>query len=177
MYSTLGWGAQLYETEPLFRREVDESCEVLAPFLGLNLRSVLFPGPDCLTTAQQALTQTAVTQPALFVIEHALARLWISWGVRPAAMIGHSLGEYVAACVGGTFDRDSALRLLARRASMMQSLPSGSMLAIKASAEQLTDLSISRDLYRCIQLLPIWWSCRASMIQSVSFRNDFSKKI
>ena len=63
----------------------------------------------------------------------------MSWGVYPAAMIGHSLGEYVAACIGGTFDRDSALRLLARRASMMQSLPSGSMLAIKAPAEQLTE--------------------------------------
>jgi acyl transferase domain-containing protein/glutamate-1-semialdehyde aminotransferase len=135
----VGMGRQLYETEPLFRREVDESCEVLAPFLGLNLRSVLFPGPECTTTAQQALAQTAVTQPALFVIEHALARLWISWGVRPAAMIGHSLGEYVAACLGGTFDRDSALRLLARRASLMQSLPSGSMLAIKAPAEQLME--------------------------------------
>jgi len=132
-------GRELYETEPLFRRELDESCEELAPLLGLNLRNVLFPEPDCTTTAQRSLTQTAVTQPALFVIEHALARLWMSWGVQPVAMIGHSVGEYVAACIGGTFDRDSALRLLARRASMMQSLPAGSMLAIKASAEQLTD--------------------------------------
>src|SRR5262249_11397833 len=132
-------GRELYETEPVFRREVDESCEELTPLLGLNLRNVLFPEPDCTTTAERSLTQTAVPQPALFVIEYALARLWMSWGVQPVAMIGHSIGEYVAACIGGTFDRDSALSLLARRASMMQSLPAGSMLAIKASAEQLTD--------------------------------------
>ena len=140
----VGMGRELYESEPLFRREVDESCEVLAPLLGLDLRTVLFPGPECVTTAQRELTQTAVAQPALFVIEHALARLWMSWGVRPAAMIGHSVGEYVAACIGGTFDRDSVLQLLARRGSMIQTLPSGSMLAIKASEEQVAKFLFPR---------------------------------
>jgi acyl transferase domain-containing protein len=130
-------GRELYDSEPLFRREVDESCEVLAPVLDVDLRSILFPTPENAEEAQHRLTQTSVTQPALFVVEHALARLWMSWGLRPAAMIGHSLGEYVAACIGGTFSRDIALQLLAQRARLMQGLPSGSMLAIKASPEKL----------------------------------------
>ena len=144
-------GRELYETEPLFRREVDESCEELAPLLGLNLRTVLFPGPDCTTTAQRALTQTAVTQPALFVIEHALARLWISWGVRPVAMIGHSIGEYVAACVGGTLDRDSASASFGtpRQHDAIPSLRFDA--CYQGFGRAANGISVPRDLYRCIQ--------------------------
>ena len=130
-------GRELYEAEPVFRREVDESCEVLTPMLGTDLRSLLYPTPDRVDEAQRDLTQTSFTQPALFVIEHALARLWMSWVGEPAAMIGHSLGEYVAATIALTFERDEALRLLAHRARLMQSIPAGSMLAIKAATERL----------------------------------------
>jgi acyl transferase domain-containing protein len=125
-------GRRLYESESLFRREVDECSEVLAPHLGVDLRSILYPSPADAAAAQERITQTSVTQPALFVIEYALARQWMSWGIQPAAMIGHSLGEYVAACLAGVFTRDDALRLLARRARMMQALPPGSMLAVRA---------------------------------------------
>jgi acyl transferase domain-containing protein/acetylornithine/succinyldiaminopimelate/putrescine aminotransferase len=125
-------GRRLYESESLFRREVDECSEVLAPQLGVDLRSVLYPSGAEAPAAHERITQTSVTQPALFVIEYGLARQWMSWGIQPAAMIGHSLGEYVAACLAGVFTRDDALRLLARRARMMQALPAGSMLAVRA---------------------------------------------
>ena len=89
-------------------------------------------------SAQEKLTQTAITQPALFAIEYALAQLWMSWGVRPDAMIGHSVGEYVAACLGGTFDRDDALLLIARRARLMEAMPVGAMLGVRASSDAVT---------------------------------------
>jgi acyl transferase domain-containing protein len=130
-------GRRLYESESLFRREVDECSEVLAPHLGVDLRSILYPSDVEAAAAHQRITQTSVTQPALFVIEYGLARQWMSWGIQPAAMIGHSLGEYVAACLAGVFTRDDALRLLARRARMMQELPPGSMLAVRAQLDDL----------------------------------------
>jgi len=125
-------GRRLYESESLFRREVDECSEVLAPHLGVDLRSILYPSDAEAAAAHERITQTSVTQPALFVIEYGLARQWMSWGIEPAAMIGHSLGEYVAACLAGVFTRDDALHLLARRARMMQALPPGAMLAVRA---------------------------------------------
>lgn len=131
-------GRKLYESARRFRAEVDECAEVLRPHLGVDLRAVLYPSPDAIAAAQQQITQTVLTQPALFVIEYALAQQWMSWGVQPAAMIGHSLGEYVAACLAGVFTRDDALCLLAKRARMMQDLPSGSMLAVRAALDQIT---------------------------------------
>jgi len=144
-----GQGAQsvnmaraLYDSEASFRKEVDECAEVLRPHLGMDLRTILYPPAEGIAVAQEKITQTAFTQPALFVIEYALARLWMSWGIEPAAMIGHSLGEYVAACLAGVFTRDDALRLVARRARMMQDLPSGAMLAVRSPLDE-----ISADLH------------------------------
>ena len=128
-------GRALYQSEAGFRNEVDECSEVLRPLLGEDLRAILYPPEEGVTAAQQRITQTCVTQPALFVIEYALAQLWMSWGIQPAAMIGHSLGEYVAACLAGVFTRDDALQLLARRARLMQELPPGSMLAVRAQLD------------------------------------------
>jgi acyl transferase domain-containing protein/glutamate-1-semialdehyde aminotransferase len=130
-------GRPLYESEARFRDEIDECAAVLKPHLGLDLRTILYPSEGDLGTAQQQIMQTAITQPALFIVEYALARLWMSWGVAPTAMIGHSLGEYVAACLAGVFTRDDALRLLARRARMMQDLPAGSMLAVRSSLDTI----------------------------------------
>ncbi|HET7595568.1 MAG TPA: aminotransferase class III-fold pyridoxal phosphate-dependent enzyme [Burkholderiales bacterium] len=132
-------GRTLYREERRFREEVDECSAVLAPHIGSDLRRILYPETGGTSAAEAQLTQTAVTQPALFVVEYALARLWASWGIEPAAMIGHSLGEYVAACLAGVFRRDDALLLLARRARMMQALPSGAMLAVRSSAEAIRD--------------------------------------
>jgi len=132
-------GRSLYESEPLFRNEIDACAAVLQPFLGVDLRHVLYPEAGNSQLAQEQLTQTAITQPALFAVEYALAQLWLSWGITPKALIGHSVGEYVAACVGGTFKRDDALALLAQRARLMQAMPSGAMLAVRASAQKLLD--------------------------------------
>jgi acyl transferase domain-containing protein len=136
----VGMGQSLYDEEPVFRREVDEACEVLAPLIGRDLRQIIYPASDRATAAAEELKQTGFTQPSLFVIEYALARLWMSWGVQPSALIGHSLGEYVSATIAGTFERDAALMLVAKRAAMMQALPSGAMLAVKAQPARLAGL-------------------------------------
>ncbi|MCP4557836.1 MAG: type I polyketide synthase, partial [Herbaspirillum sp.] len=96
-------GRDLYETEPRFRREVDRVAEMLAPRLGVDLRRLMYPGPGDEDEAARQLRRIDLGQPALFVVEHALARLWMAWGIRPEAMIGHSVGEYVAACVAEVF--------------------------------------------------------------------------
>ncbi|MFT4115711.1 aminotransferase class III-fold pyridoxal phosphate-dependent enzyme [Bradyrhizobium sp.] len=136
----VGMGRSLYDEEPLFRREIDESCEVLRPILGRDLRQIIYPGFDRESSARDEIRQTRFTQPALFAVEHALARLWMSWGVQPAISIGHSLGEYVSATIAGTFERDAALKLVAKRAAMMQALPSGAMLAVKTQPAGLAGL-------------------------------------
>ena len=131
-------GRTLYESEPRFRAEIDACAATLKPLLGVDLRDVLYPDAGRSAQAQEQLTQTAITQPALFAVEYALAQLWLSWGITPRVMIGHSVGEYVAACVGGTFTRDDALALLAQRARLMQEMPSGAMLAVRISAQKLS---------------------------------------
>ncbi len=123
-------GRELYELEPTFAQQVDACVELLKPHLSFDLREVLFPDPERVEEATERLKQTALTQPALFVIEYALARLWMEWGVRPQQMIGHSVGEYVAACLAGVFSLEDGLRLIAARGEMMQQLPGGAMLAV-----------------------------------------------
>ena len=130
-------GSELYQVEPTFRSSVDLCCELLKPHLGLDLRHVLYPSEEQVEQATQQLKQTAITQPALFVIEYALAKLWMEWGVRPQAMIGHSIGEYVAACLAGVFSLDEALMLVATRGQLMQGLPAGTMLAVPLSADEV----------------------------------------
>ncbi|HLK06286.1 MAG TPA: type I polyketide synthase, partial [Candidatus Angelobacter sp.] len=124
-------GRGLYESEPIFAVHVDECAEVLRSLLGLDLRTLLYPQPGHEEEASRQLKETFITQPALFVVEYALAQLWMQWGVAPKAMIGHSLGEYVAACLAGVFSRNEALRILSARARMMQDLPAGAMLAVR----------------------------------------------
>lgn len=120
----------LYETEPAFRVELDRCCELLLPPLGFDLRDVLFPAAERAAEAAETLRQTDVTQPALFTVEYATARLWQSWGVQPESMIGHSIGEYVAACVAGVFSLQDALALVTLRGRLMKSLPTGAMIAV-----------------------------------------------
>lgn len=129
-------GRRLYETEATFRKQVDHCCEILLPHLGFDLRTALYPTEGQTETAELRLRQTAVTQPALFVTEYALAQLWQEWGVRPTAMIGHSLGEYVAACLAGVFSLEDALVLVAARGRLMQELPAGAMLAVPFNEEE-----------------------------------------
>ncbi|MBT9588632.1 acyltransferase domain-containing protein [bacterium] len=123
-------GRQLYQTQPLFRAILDQ-CNVI---LGGDLLPVLYPAQDQAST----LDETAWTQPALFAIEYALAQLWRSWGVEPSAVLGHSVGEYVAACIAGVFPMEEGLRLVAERARLMQALPqTGEMAVLFCDASQV----------------------------------------
>jgi len=137
-YPNMGLG--LYRTEAVFRETVDYSCERLKLPLGLDLREVLFPADDAREQAAERLERTALTQPALFMIEYALAKLWMSLGIQPAAMIGHSIGEYVAACLAGVMSLDDALDLVTERGRLMGEMPPGSMLAISLSEAQVLPL-------------------------------------
>ncbi len=123
-------GRDLYAAEPRFRAEIDRCCDLLQPHLGLDLRTLLFPPAGAEEAATNTLTQTWITQPALFAVEYALAQLWMGWGVVPEAMIGHSIGEYVAATLAGVFSLEDALALVALRGQLMQDLPGGSMLVV-----------------------------------------------
>ncbi|HEU4506953.1 MAG TPA: SDR family NAD(P)-dependent oxidoreductase [Pyrinomonadaceae bacterium] len=133
-------GVDLYRSEPAFREHVDYCSLYLKEVLGVDLRSLLFPDESDREEAAKKLDQTSFTQPALFVIEYALARLLMEFGVQPTALIGHSIGEYTAACLAGVFSLDDALRLVAERGRLIQSLPGGSMLAVQMAESQLRNM-------------------------------------
>ncbi|MEA5619314.1 SDR family NAD(P)-dependent oxidoreductase [Cronbergia sp. UHCC 0137] len=129
----LNMGRELYENQPYFHQQVDKCCELLYPYLGLDLRAILFA-----EEANTSLNQTIYTQPALFVLEYALTQLWLHWGITPDFLIGHSLGEYVAACIAGVFSLADALKLIPNRARLMQQLPeNGKMLAVATSITEI----------------------------------------
>jgi acyl transferase domain-containing protein len=132
-------GLDLYLAEPTFRAHVDACSEVLRPHLGLDLRDVLYPNPYR-AEAEELLLHTAITQPALFTVEYALASLWMEWGICPHAMIGHSIGEYVAACLAGVLSLENALALVAARGHLMGQMPAGAMLAVPLSEQQVQPL-------------------------------------
>ncbi|WP_375770491.1 amino acid adenylation domain-containing protein [Archangium gephyra] len=130
-----GMGEELYRAEPVFRKELDHCASLLQPVLGRDLREVLFRAGN--PEAEAELERTGLAQPAVFAFEYALARLWMSWGIQPAAMIGHSLGEYVAACLAGVFTLEHALSLVCARGKLMQSLPPGAMTAVPLAEREL----------------------------------------
>ncbi|HEY5808070.1 MAG TPA: beta-ketoacyl synthase N-terminal-like domain-containing protein, partial [Povalibacter sp.] len=128
-----GMARQLFDSSPLFRRTLERCDELLRPHLERPLLSVLYPGDG-----NDLIRETRYTQPALFAIEYALGELWRSWGVQPAFVMGHSVGEYVAACVAGVFSLEDGLRLIAERARLMQAEPAGGrMVAVRANEEQV----------------------------------------
>jgi acyl transferase domain-containing protein/glutamate-1-semialdehyde aminotransferase len=130
-------GINFYQTEPVYHEVVDHCAEILQPLLGLDIRSLIYPSAADADAAAISLAQTCFTQPALFVTEYALAQLWQSWGVIPQATIGHSIGEFVAACLGGVFSLEDALLLVANRSRMMWELPRGSMLSVRSAASAI----------------------------------------
>ncbi|NCS38381.1 MAG: acyltransferase domain-containing protein [Microcystis aeruginosa BS13-10] len=122
-------GRQLYETQPTFRHALEECDRLLQPYLEKSLLEVLY-------SDSSLLDQTAYTQPALFAIEYALYKLWQSWGIKPDGVLGHSVGEYVSACVAGVYSLEDGIKLIAERGRLMQSLPQkGAMAAIFAPIE------------------------------------------
>ncbi|MGA3212033.1 MAG: SDR family oxidoreductase [Terriglobales bacterium] len=164
----VGMGHGLYQEWPVFRQAVDRCAQILEPYLGTDIRKVLYPDgqawksqgnskgidlkkmlgrgaeapPDPHT---EQLNQTLFAHPALFAIEYALARLWQALGITPAAMIGHSMGEYVAACLAGVLSLEDALRLIATRARLVNDLPQGAMLAVNLPEKDVLPL-LSGDL-------------------------------
>lgn len=141
-------GKDLYKNEAIFREYLDLCCEILKPILGSDLRQIIYPAAAHLESSTHQLQQTAIAQPAIFAIAYALAQQWIAWGVKPKAMIGHSIGEYVAACLSGVMTLEEALKLVAIRGKLMQQLPAGAMLAIPLTEQEIepllgSDLSIA----------------------------------
>ncbi|GCE15769.1 type I polyketide synthase [Tengunoibacter tsumagoiensis] len=175
----VGMGRALYQAEPLFQQIVDQGAELARPWLELDLRTLLFPtGEEATTTAgldlrallgrngataapqsesEQRLQQTQYAQPAVFLIEYALAQLLLSWGIRPQALLGYSLGEYVAAAVAGVLSLPDALHLVCRRAQLIASLPESRLLAVALGQAEVTpylseeiDLAIINSPQQCV---------------------------
>nr|QEO73624.1 Beta-ketoacyl synthase [uncultured bacterium] len=157
-----GMASGLYRDEPAFREQVDLCVQLLQPHLGMDLRRVLFAAAEESEEASLQLAETRFTQPALFVVEYALARLLMDWSVEPQALIGHSLGEYVAACLAGVLSLKDALALVASRGRLLQDLPEGAMLSVPLPEEELLphlggDLSLAavNGPARCVAAGPV----------------------
>ncbi|MDB9527375.1 SDR family NAD(P)-dependent oxidoreductase [Oscillatoria sp. CS-180] len=138
-------GRELYDTEPTFQQALDRCADLLTAE-GIDLLDVLY-GSDIhnskliIHNSDAKLHQPAYTQPALFALEYALAQLWLAWGIEPDGVMGHSLGEYVAACLAGVFSLEDGLRLVAARGRLMQALPvGGGMVAVKAARDRLSPI-------------------------------------
>ena len=138
-----GMGRGLYETEAVFRAAFDDCRTAFARHVDIDLARLVFPTAGDEEAAAEQLRQTIYTQPALFAVEYALARLWMGWGVTPQWMIGHSIGEYAAACIAGVFDLDAAAEIVATRARLMYSCDAGAMLAVSATADETRALLTS----------------------------------
>jgi amino acid adenylation domain-containing protein len=130
-------GLNLYRQEAIFQQAVDSCAEILQPLLEQDILELIYPETAQLAVSHQLLEQTRYTQPALFTIEYALAKLWQSWGIMPQAMVGHSIGEFVAACLAGVFSLADALQLVAARGKLMWNLPAGSMLSVRMPVAEL----------------------------------------
>ena len=145
-YITMGF--DLYRKEPLFRQKMDHCFAVLNPLLGYDVKQVLYPSfEDHIEDHRvnesyktNSIDQTEIAQPLIFTFEYALASLLISWGIEPDAMLGHSIGEYTAACLAGVFSLDDALKLVVLRGQLMQQMPGGAMLSVAMPEEQLKTL-------------------------------------
>ncbi len=125
-----GMGRELYEHDKTYRTWFDRCADIVAPQLGCDLRQVVFEDRD------QNLDQTRFAQPALFALSYALAKVWLSWGVAPRALVGHSVGEFVAACLADVFTLEDGLRLVTSRAAMMQAQPAGGMLSLRLPVDR-----------------------------------------
>ncbi len=136
---SVNMGRELYRTEPTFREHLDRCLQLVEPHVGCDLGRVLYPVRET-TDASRELTRPSLALPTLFAVEYALAQLWMAWGLRPQAMIGHSLGEYVAACLAGVVSLEDALALVALRGRLLEKIPNGAMLSVALSEERLAPL-------------------------------------
>ncbi|MEM9271693.1 MAG: hybrid fatty acyl-AMP ligase/type I polyketide synthase [Cyanobacteria bacterium P01_F01_bin.143] len=135
-----GMGAELYQTQPIFRQTLDYCAEILQPYIGVNLIDIIYPKAET-NNEVFLLNQTKYTQPAIFALEYSLAQIWLSWGVEPDLVMGHSVGEYVAAAIAGVFSLEDGLKLIAERGNLMQALPNnGGMFAVLADEHKVTQI-------------------------------------
>jgi acyl transferase domain-containing protein len=148
----LHMGFEVYQSESTVRDEVDRCSELLRAHLNIDLREVLYAREEGAQGAIQRLHDPAIAEPALFTIEYALARLWMAWGVRPEAMIGHGIGEYVAACLAGVLSVTDTLVLVAARAQLMQRLPRSSQTVYSEMMEPL--VAPFREQVEALELRP-----------------------
>jgi len=133
-------GLELYRKEQVFREEMDHCFDIVKPLTEYNLRDILYPSEADEPQSASLINRTDITQPLIFIFEYALAKLIMSWGISPDAMIGHSIGEYTAACLAGVFSLTEASKLVVLRGRFMQTMPTGSMLNVLLPEEQLTPL-------------------------------------
>jgi iturin family lipopeptide synthetase A len=137
-----GMGRELYQQERVFRESFDKCTELLRPVLGRDLRTLVHPDAKESESAAVALAQPSLGLPAIFTIEYAMAQLFMSWGIKPKSMIGHSLGEYAAACIAGVFSLPDTLALVALRGRLFETLPAGAMLSVQMREADLAKLSL-----------------------------------
>jgi amino acid adenylation domain-containing protein len=130
-------GRDLCDSEPVFKQHFDRCCELFSTELGVDLKAIIFPKAGEEEKAAEQLKQTIYTQASLFTMHYSLAKLWMHWGIVPDAMMGHSIGEFAAACLAGVFPLEDAVKLVANRGRMMQELPGGSMLSVRAAEEDV----------------------------------------
>jgi amino acid adenylation domain-containing protein len=143
-------GRELYQTFPLFRREMDRCFEILKPLIDYDIKEILYPHPDCRGGSQDPpknhphqgdhpdqINRTEIAQVLIFIFEYALAKLLMALGIEPYAMIGYSFGEYTAACLSGVLSLEQALQVIALRGRLLQALPNGAMLSVPASAAEV----------------------------------------
>ena len=133
-------GQNLYECSLIFRQNFDRCCDILEPLLGRDLREVMFPESGDEEAAQEILRNTRFTQPALFALGYSLAQVWLAWGIKPSALMGHSIGEFAAACVAGVFSLEDGLQMIAKRGEMMQALPGGSMMSVRLPGAEVESM-------------------------------------
>jgi amino acid adenylation domain-containing protein len=133
-------GRDLCDSEPVFKQHFDQCCELFAKEFGTDLKAIIFSEAESASakaTADEQLKQTIYTQASLFTMHYSLAKLWMHWGITPDAMMGHSIGEFAAGCLAGVFSLEDAVKLVANRGRMMQELPGGSMLSVRAAEEDV----------------------------------------
>jgi acyl transferase domain-containing protein/NADPH:quinone reductase-like Zn-dependent oxidoreductase/acyl carrier protein len=130
----IGMGKTLYASEPVFKAALDECNKHLQPLIGQSLLTVLYPAEG----QESPINSTKFTQPCLFAVEYSLAQLWLSWGLKPDVVMGHSVGEYVAACIAGVFDLEKGCKLIATRANLMGGLPEGQGVMIAVFTDAAT---------------------------------------
>jgi acyl transferase domain-containing protein len=126
-----GMAADVYRTFPVFKDTLDQCAEILAEEMGEDIRQLIYPEQSQAQQSADRLKNTSLAQPAIFTIEYALMRQWMHWGIEPSCMVGHSIGEFAAACAAGVFSFEEALRLIALRGKLMADLPGGAMLSVR----------------------------------------------